>query len=80
MREDRYCPKCGKKLSFFYLKPTCPGCGTDMLHYDVEGRLKQDAEKAAKEVENLWRFLRKVDKARLLEKHYRKKRQAAPLG
>ena len=39
MKEDKYCPKCSKKLSLFYLKPNCPGCGVDLLRYDAEGRL-----------------------------------------
>ena len=24
---DNKCPKCGEKLSVFYLKETCPKCG-----------------------------------------------------
>ena len=69
MKEDKYCPKCGKKLSPFYLKPNCPACGVDILRYDAEGRLERDAAQAAKEVEALWRFLRKMDKARVIEKY-----------
>ncbi len=78
MKEDKYCPKCGKKLSLFYLKPNCPGCGVDLLRYDAEGRLERDAAQAAKEVEDLWRFLRKADKARVIERYCAKKGKPLP--
>ena len=78
MKEDKYCPACGQKLSFFYLKPECPGCGVDLLRYDIEGRLERDAAQAAEEVEALWRFLRKADKARVIEKYCRKKGKPLP--
>ncbi len=78
MKEDKSCPNCGKKLSLFYLKQNCPACGVDLLHYDMEGRLERDAQKAAKEVEALWRFLRRADKARLIEKYYQKKGKPFP--
>lgn len=78
MKEDKYCPKCGKKLSLFYMKPNCPACGIDILRYDAEGRLKRDAEQAAREVEGLWRFLRKADKARVIEKYCAKKGRPLP--
>ena len=73
MKEDKYCPKCGRKLALFYMKPNCPGCGVDLLRYDSEGRLERDAIQAAKEVEALWRFVRRVDKARVVEKYCTKK-------
>lgn len=78
MKEDKYCPKCGKKLSLFYLKPNCPGCGVDLLRYDAEGRLERDAQQAAKEVEALWRFLHKADKAHVIEKYCAKKGRSLP--
>lgn len=78
MKEDKYCPKCGKKLSLFYLKPNCPACGVDLLRYDAEDRLERDAQQAAKEVEALWRFVRKADKARVIEKYCAKKGKPLP--
>ena len=78
MKEYKSCPKCGKKLSLFYLKINCPGCGVDLLRYDAEGRLERDAQKAAREVEALWRFLRKVDKAHIIEKYCAKKGKPLP--
>ena len=78
MKEDKTCPCCGRRLSFFYLKQNCPGCGADILRYNAEERLRQDALQAEKEVEALWRFFRRVDKARLIEKHYKKKGKPLP--
>ncbi|MCR5042365.1 MAG: hypothetical protein K6C36_09760 [Clostridia bacterium] len=78
MKEDKYCPKCGKKLSFFYLKPNCPACGVDILRYDAEGRLERDAQQAAKEVEALWRFVHKADKAHVIEKYCARKGRPLP--
>lgn len=78
MKEDKTCPCCGEKLSFFYLKPNCPACGADILRYNAEARLQQDAVKAQKEVDALWRFFRRVDKARLIEKYCRKKNKPLP--
>ena len=46
---DNKCPKCGKKLSLFYLKPECPDCGCDLNYYDYENRLEKDAVKAEAE-------------------------------
>lgn len=31
---DNKCPKCGKKLSVFYLKPECPECGCNIMYYN----------------------------------------------
>ena len=78
MKEDKYCPKCGQKLSLFYMKENCPGCGVDLLRYDREGRLERDAAQAAKEVEALWRFLRKADKARVIERYCARKGKPLP--
>ena len=49
---DNKCPKCGKKLSIFYLKQICSDCGCDLLNYDREKSLEKDAEKA--EAEFAW--------------------------
>ncbi len=54
------CPKCGKKLSMFYIKQECPECGCDILYYDLDKRLEEDAQQAEKEFEALDSFLDKV--------------------
>lgn len=46
------CPKCNEKLSPFYFKQNCPHCGANLMYYDFENRLQQDAEKVARESEN----------------------------
>lgn len=78
MKEDKYCPCCGRKLSLLYLKPNCPDCGVDILRYNAEDRMKQDAAQAQREMEALWNFFRRIDKAHLIEKHYRKKKKSLP--
>lgn len=40
------CPKCNEKLSPFYFKQNCPKCGTNLLYYNLEDRLQQDAKQA----------------------------------
>lgn len=37
------CPKCGRELKLIDLKPTCPGCGVNLLYYKIEERLEVDA-------------------------------------
>ncbi len=63
---DNKCPKCGKKLSLFYIKPECPECGCDINYYDYENRLEKDAEQAEKEFqwveEKLNKFVRPIMK------------------
>lgn len=54
------CPKCGKKLSMFYVKQTCDECGCDILYYDMDKRLEEDAAQAEKEFEVLEKILDKV--------------------
>ena len=51
------CPKCNEKLSPFYLKQNCPHCGANLMYYDFENRLQQDAEKVARESENFARIV-----------------------
>ncbi len=46
---DNKCPKCQKKIKFTYIKQDCPHCGADLLYYDMENRLEQDAVQAEKE-------------------------------
>lgn len=48
MSENK-CPKCGKKLGMFYLKPECPECGTVIMQYNFEERLENDRINAEKE-------------------------------
>ena len=62
MKEDKYCPSCGRRLSFFYMKPNWPDCGADILRFNAEARLEADARQAAKEVYALRQFLRRADK------------------
>ena len=45
---ENKCPKCGAKLSVFYLKPECPKCGCNIMNYNMEERLEADADKAEK--------------------------------
>lgn len=63
---DNKCPKCGRKLSLFYVKPECPDCGCDINYYDYENRLEKDAEQAEKEFqwveEKLNKFVRPIMK------------------
>ena len=54
------CPKCGKKLSLFYVKQTCSECGCDILYYDMDKRLEEDAVQAEKEFEALEKLLGKI--------------------
>ena len=54
------CPKCGKKLTIFNIKQECPECGCDVLYYDMDKRLEDDALQAEKEFEALEKFLDKV--------------------
>lgn len=57
---DNKCPKCGKKLSLFYLKENCPECGANILYYNMESRLEEDARKADEEFEKLNQLIAKV--------------------
>ena len=36
------CPKCGAKLSPFYLKPNCPSCGVNIVQYGFDERQKKN--------------------------------------
>lgn len=47
------CPKCGKKISVFYIKQNCSECGCDLLNYNREEELERDAEKAEAEFARL---------------------------
>lgn len=58
---DNKCPKCGKKLSVFYLKSECPECGCNIMYYNMESRLEADSIRAEREwasVQKLLKFLK----------------------
>ncbi len=57
---DNKCPKCGKKLSVWYIKQNCPDCGCDLLYYNMDKRLEEDAKKAEAEFEALEKVTGKV--------------------
>jgi len=50
------CPKCGKKISPFYLKENCPHCNVNLLYYNLEERLEADAKEALRQELKLNRF------------------------
>ncbi len=52
------CPKCGKHLKLRDWKQYCPYCGANVVIYDLQERLMQDADKA--EVQ-YYHFQKKVD-------------------
>lgn len=70
---DNKCPKCGKKLSIFYLKQNCPECGCNIMYYDMEKRLEEDSVKAEAEWEKLNRILTKIVPKSVREKRAKKK-------
>lgn len=57
---DNRCPKCGKKLSLWYIKQNCPECGCNLLYYDMDKRLEEDAKKAEAEFAAWDRFTGKL--------------------
>lgn len=57
---DNKCPKCGKKLKIFYIKQNCSECGCDLLYYNMDKRLEEDAVQAEKEFATLEKFLDKL--------------------
>lgn len=54
------CPKCNQKLSPLYFKPNCPSCGVNLMYYQMDNRLEEDAKKAQAEWDALDRFLNGV--------------------
>ena len=65
---DNRCPKYGAKLSIFYLKPTCPKCGCNIMYYNMETRLEEDAIKAEKEWSKLDKLIPKFIKKKKEDK------------
>ena len=57
------CPKCGAKLSPFYLKPNCTSCGVNIVQYGFDERLENDKIRAEKEWERFDNFLNGLKKA-----------------
>ncbi len=57
------CPKCGTKLSPFYLKPTCPKCGVNIMQYGFDERLEEDKVKAEREWSKLENSLLNIKKS-----------------
>lgn len=51
------CPKCKKYINPLYMKPNCPHCNVNLLYYQMDSRLEQDADKAKKEVDAVNGFL-----------------------
>ena len=43
------CPKCGYRLKFTDFKADCPGCGVNLMYYNHQERLNEDADKAEAE-------------------------------
>lgn len=75
---DNKCPKCGEKLSVFYIKQNCPNCGCNLMYYNMENRLDKDAEKAEKEWTVVDSWVRKIAvkfkrKKSGIEDHYNEK-------
>ena len=60
----RKCPKCGERISPFYFKTACKYCGADLLYYNYDERLEQDAQKAAAQEEKVKRLLNKIKSKR----------------
>ncbi len=57
------CPKCNKKLKPFYFKQNCPHCGANLMYYDFENRLADDAERAGREWGKIFDFLNGIKKS-----------------
>lgn len=70
---DNKCPKCGERLSVFYLKETCPKCGANILYYNMDKRLEEDAAKAEAEYEKLGQLVDKIT-PKFIKKRMQKKR------
>lgn len=43
------CPKCGRKLTLFDWRPNCPGCGVNIVYYNLDERLQDEADVAEAE-------------------------------
>lgn len=45
------CPKCGHKLKITDIKPNCPKCNVNLMNYQLEKRLDEDAANVEREIE-----------------------------
>ena len=59
---EKNCPKCGKKLSLFYIKETCSDCGCNLMYYNMESCLEEDHLKADAEFQKLDEIKAKLTK------------------
>lgn len=55
------CPKCGYKLRMIDVKADCPKCGVNLIYYNHQERLNEDADKAEEELIN---FQPKIDRVK----------------
>ena len=74
---ENKCPKCGKKLSLFYIKQECDNCGCNLLYYDMENRLEQDARQAKEEYDKFYALVNKLLKPLITMQEKRAKKKAA---
>lgn len=74
---ENKCPKCGKKLSLFYIKQECDNCGCNLLYYDMENRLEQDARQAKEEYDKFYALVNKLLKPLITFQEKRAKKKAA---
>ena len=74
---ENKCPKCGKKLSLFYIKQECDNCGCNLLYYDMENRLEQDARQAKEEYDKFYALVNKLLKPLIPFQEKRAKKKAA---
>lgn len=74
---ENKCPKCGKKLSLFYVKQECDNCGCNLLYYDMENRLEQDARQAKEEYDKFYALVNKLLKPLITFQEKRAKKKAA---
>ena len=74
---ENKCPKCGKKLSLFYIKQECDNCGCNLLYYDMENRLEQDAQQAEEEYDKFYALVNKLLKPLITMQEKRANKKAA---
>lgn len=73
---ENKCPKCGKKLSLFYVKQECDNCGCNLLYYDMENRLEQDARQAKEEYDKFYALVNKLLKPLITFQEKRAKKES----